>query len=80
MAADDIDRRVRETLALALGIEVPQDGPFERVAVPRWDSLKHVEVIFMLEDEFGVQFAETEFPQLTGVDAIVARVETHLAA
>ncbi len=80
MSASDLEARVRSTLSLALGVEVPEAGPFARLAVPKWDSLKHVEVIFMLEDEFGVQFTEDEFPALKCVESIVEKVRTHLAA
>ncbi len=80
MSVETIDQRVRSTLALALNIEVPPAIPFTRADHPVWDSLKHVEIIFMLEDEFGVQFREVEFAALDSVAAIVERVEASLAS
>ncbi|MEW6132911.1 MAG: acyl carrier protein [Pseudomonadota bacterium] len=79
MQSENIDRRVRSTLSLALGIEVPSTGAFARSDNPVWDSLKHVEVIFMLEDEFGVQFAEEEFALLSSAEDITKLVESRLA-
>ncbi len=79
MQSEDIDRRVRTTLSLALGIEVPAAGAFARSDNPAWDSLKHVEVIFMLEDEFGVQFAEEEFALLSSVEDITRLLESRHA-
>lgn len=80
MQTDEIDTRVRETLALALKTQVPAEGHFAREDDPKWDSLKHVEMIFMLEDEFAVQFAEDDFPKMNSVAEIVTLVETRLAA
>jgi acyl carrier protein len=39
-----------------------------------WDSLRHVELIFSIEDEFGVRFEEAELPNLTSLDALVKAV------
>lgn len=75
MTVDEIDPRVRAILALALKVEVPPATPFSREEQPVWDSLKHVEIIFMLEDEFGVQFSEEDFAALNSVEAIVERVK-----
>ena len=36
---------------------------FDNTAV--WDSLQRVEIIFALEDEFGVQFSEEELAEST---------------
>jgi acyl carrier protein len=78
MQTENIDHRVRSTLSLALGIEVSSTGSFARRDNPVWDSLKHVEVIFMLEDEFGMQFAEEEFARLNSAEDIVKLVESRL--
>ena len=80
MQANEIDTRVREVLAVALQTEVPPTGPFSRADQPKWDSLKHVEMIFVLEDEFGVQFEEADFVKLDSVDNIVKLVEGRIAA
>ncbi len=80
MKPAEIDRRVRETLTLALKKQVPPTGGFSREENPEWDSLKHVEMIFMLEDEFDVQFAEDDFPKMSSVAEIVTLVETRLEA
>lgn len=80
MQPNEIDTLVRETLTLALKTQVPAEGGFSRKDEPKWDSLKHVEMIFMLEDEFDVQFAEDDFPKMNSVAEIVTLVETRLAA
>jgi len=80
MQTDDLDQRVRETVALALKVELPLTGDFARSDEPKWDSLKHVEMIFMLEDEFNVQFAEDDFAQLSSIFEIVGMVKARLEA
>jgi acyl carrier protein len=39
---------------------------------PRWDSLRHMQLIFALEDAYGVRFADGDIPRLTSVEAISA--------
>ncbi|SEN77622.1 acyl carrier protein [Roseovarius tolerans] len=80
MQTNEIDVRVREILRLALKTDVPEEGSYAREDDPNWDSLKHVEMIFMLEDEFDVQFAEDDFAKMGSVAAIVALVEANHAA
>lgn len=50
-----------------------------RANVPEWDSLKHMELVFALEDEFGVRFDEAEFPALSSPSAIAKIIAKHLA-
>ena len=42
-----------------------------RLTVSEWDSLKHIEIIFALEDELGIQFNEEEIAQLNDVTKII---------
>jgi acyl carrier protein len=50
-------------------------SPIERAEMDDWDSLKHVELILVVEDEFGVRFDESEFPELDSLAAFVQAVE-----
>lgn len=80
MQSESFDYRIRAILSLALNVEVPPMGDFIRADNPAWDSLKQVELIFMLEDEFGIQFSEEEFALLDSVASIAKLVEAHLAS
>lgn len=46
--------------------------------IERWDSLKHMQLIMALEDEFGIRFSDDDIPELTSFklieDAINASV------
>ena len=40
-----------------------------------WNSLKHIEIVFQVEEEFDVQFEEPDIAELFDVKSIVAAVE-----
>lgn len=42
--------------------------------IERWDSLRHMQLIMALEDEFGVTFADEDIPELLSPSAIENRV------
>ena len=62
---------VRRILALALRIPADKYRRLDRETVPEWDSLKHIEIVFALEDRFGVEFSDAEIPALVSDEAIV---------
>ena len=62
-------------LAQAIGAQVPADGDIVRELMPLWDSLKHVEYIFLLEDEFDVTLSEEEMGGIDRLSDAVAAVE-----
>jgi acyl carrier protein len=42
---------------------------------PQWDSLRHIEVIFAIEDATGVQFDEAELAEIDSVSRLVSAIE-----
>ena len=75
-----IEGEVRELLLRILN--VPPAGPAAmlRPDIAQWDSLKHMEIVFALEDRYGVAFDESEFQLLDSPAAITAVLRRHLAA
>src|SRR6185503_4287316 len=69
-----VETEVRQLLARMLGPGAARDGDMRRADLAQWDSLKHVEIVFALEDQFGVRFDESEFATLDSVPAIAAAV------
>jgi acyl carrier protein len=63
------EARVIQTVSRALKSPVNADST--RDNTPAWDSLRHIEVVFSLEDELGLEFSESEQPELLGVQPIV---------
>lgn len=60
-------------LRVVLKTEVNADTSVHNT--PQWDSLRHIEVIFAVEDATGVQFDEAELGELNSVERIVAAVQ-----
>lgn len=79
MNHSEIEAAVRGVVAAVLRQELG-DGAASRQTLPAWDSLKHIEILFAVEDRLDVRFDEAELPALESIDAIVAAVELHRAA
>ncbi|MDW2799671.1 hypothetical protein RZO55_19020 [Clostridium boliviensis] len=41
----------------------------------QWDSMNHIEVLLLLEEEYEITFSEEEMAELNSVDAICEIVE-----
>lgn len=41
----------------------------------QWDSMNHIEVLLLLEEEYDIRFSEEEMAELNSVDAICEIVE-----
>ncbi len=65
---------------LESSLRVPVDLEASRVNIPQWDSLKHVEVMFAIEDALGVEFSESELAELSNVSSIVTAILVRHAA
>lgn len=63
--------RLYKLLAKVLQIEVGMVGPgFSRKKASTWDSLRHINLVIAIENEFGVTFDLSEIAELTTVEAI----------
>lgn len=76
--------RIEQTVVSVLGT-ILKHAFGEGVEVTRqntvsWDSLKHIEIMFALEDELGVEFSEEELAALDSVRKIVDAVLAKYAA
>lgn len=72
-----MDRQQVEAVVLKIISAVLKESvsPDEsRAGLAKWDSLKHIEIMFALEDEFGIVFSEEELSGLDGVAVIIDRV------
>ncbi|MDS1141166.1 acyl carrier protein [Pusillimonas sp. SM2304] len=63
---------VLTVIGTVLKVQVGPDT--SRADLAAWDSLKHVEIMFALEDEFGIVFSEEELSGLNSVKAIIQRI------
>ncbi len=46
-----------------------------RAEIPQWDSMKHIEIIFALEDKYLIEFNDRELENLTSIDNILRILE-----
>jgi acyl carrier protein len=45
--------------------------------VEAWDSLKHMNLVLALEEEFGVRFSDDEIMNMSSVARVTAAVDEH---
>jgi acyl carrier protein len=74
-----LESDVRDLILRLLQLHDTPPSTLARVDVPAWDSLKHMEIIFALEDRYRVQFDESEFASLDTPAGIAAALEKRLA-
>lgn len=66
-----MDSDLRTIVAEVLGVppeSIREDTSTQTEA--RWDSLKHMNLVFALEDRYEVRFDDAEIPELTSIAAI----------
>lgn len=74
MTRAEIEATVREAMALLLEPAELHPGNITRAGTPSWDSLKHVELVFAVEDACQVSLESAELGELDSLDGIVAAV------
>jgi len=75
-----IEKKVFETMAKILNIE-PQMINYSSSSdnTDNWDSLKQLEIMTALEEEFNLEFEEEEIMNTTNTKDLVALVKARLA-
>ena len=68
---------IKEVMAQVLQVDAKSiDEGTSTDSVERWDSLRHMQLILALEDEFGIQFPDEMIPDLLNYAALEAAVST----
>jgi acyl carrier protein len=80
MTRADVEATVRGVLETALSRPIASGEDVRREQEPGWDSVKHIEVLFMIEEELGIAFAPDEIAALDSLPAIVERAAAHVDA
>jgi acyl carrier protein len=74
-AADDLGQRLREVMGAVFGIDpsvIAADASSATIA--EWDSVRHLQLMLALEEEFNVQFEADELVSLRSVALIDQRL------
>lgn len=80
MSRLQIEDAVREIIATVLRRPFEQGEDILRSEEAAWDSLKHIEILFSLEDRFDIRFTEQEMADLNGLRTIVDQVEAKIGS
>jgi acyl carrier protein len=71
---DDLERRVRRTIAGTFGVDPPPERELTMGDPPQWDSLGHMSLVVAIEAEFQVSFPAHAIATLTSTRAIIDAV------
>ncbi len=67
-----MEDKIKEILATVLEIDQSEvNNDTNPDTVSNWDSLRHMKLVFAIEDEYGVQFSDDQIIQLTDVGKII---------
>jgi acyl carrier protein len=80
MQPEQVDEAVREVFAAVLARPVQPGDDLARASEPAWDSLKHMEIMFGVEERCDVQFTHEELASLDRLRAVIDGVKRHLQA
>ena len=69
-----IRERVASIVSSVTHTRVNPQAHASRETLEEWDSLAHVEILFAIEEDQGVEFGEDVMDHLDSVDAITAEV------
>ena len=70
----EIMPRIQKTFSTVFGPRVAFRAELRRVDEPRWTSLKHVELIIALEQEFGVRFDGADATDMISIPVVTERI------
>lgn len=75
-----IEQTVLAVLTAILKHPFHEGVEIARKNTPGWDSLKHIEIMFALEDELGIEFSEDELVKLDSAAKIIDAAQSKHAA
>jgi acyl carrier protein len=73
-------KKVQKSFHKTFGARVAFSPTLERTAEARWTSLKHVEFLIALEQEFGVRFDGADATDMVSIPAVCVRLARGPAA
>jgi acyl carrier protein len=78
MSPQEITPRVERVFAQVFGARAPFSVELSRLDAPTWTSMKHVEFLVGLEQEFGIRFDGADATDMTSIAAVVERLHEKL--
>lgn len=69
----NIEEKVKEILEVLLEHKI-DDTNISQENEEIWDSLKHLEILVTIEEEFGIKFADEDIPKLNSMNTIIDKI------
>jgi len=79
VSAPEITTRIGTVFTRVFGNRTPFAIDLSRLDQPRWNSLKHMEFLLGLEQEFGIRFDGADATDMTSIPEVVDRVGSKLS-
>ncbi|MCW5701091.1 MAG: hypothetical protein KIT82_00690 [Bradyrhizobium sp.] len=76
----NIDSVVAEILSIVLDRPVAPGEFVSRAEEDRWDSLRHIEIVFALESALNIELDETEIGEVASSSDLCSVAEVRLAS
>lgn len=70
MPEDPVQRELLSIFRVIFRRDFVYGQDVRRADTQQWDSLRHIELMFAIEDHFGVQFSEHQLATLSSLEAI----------
>jgi len=74
----DVEQKVAEILSLIFKKTISADDDISMETEPEWTSLKHIEIIVTMEEEFDVSFKPADIPLLTSRKKLTDKISSLL--
>jgi acyl carrier protein len=79
MTQQELQPRVQKVFAKVFGPQLDFEPRLSRANESRWTSLKHIELLLALEQEFGVRFDGGDATEMTSVPLVMEKVHQKLS-
>jgi len=67
-----MENRVKDIISAVLGISVEKiNNDLSPDTIESWDSLRHMNLVVALEEEFTIQFSDEEIVEMLNIQLIV---------
>jgi acyl carrier protein len=74
-----VTERVYRVISQVMGVALSEvDGNSSPDSVETWDSLRHMNLVMALEEEFGIQFSEQQIVEMLNAELIILEVQSLL--
>lgn len=70
----NVEEKVKEILEVLLEHKIDTED-ISSDTEELWDSLKHLEIIVTLEEEFGIKFNQDDIPKLNSMCVIISKIK-----